>query len=63
MRWLAVGFGPFSIVNNHLATGGTVTTEGRPLAETVLLVNLSLSIESQTLAGKFSQLEKGQFTY
>ena len=45
------------------ATGGTITTERRSLAETVLLVNLSLSIESQTLAGKFSQLGKGQFTF
>jgi uncharacterized protein DUF6519 len=58
-----MGFGPFSIVNNHLATGGTVTTERRSLAETVLLLNLSLSIESQTLAGKFSQLGKGQLTF
>jgi hypothetical protein len=57
-----VGFGPFAIVNNHLSTGGTITTERRSLAETVLLMNLSLSIESQTLAGRFSQLGKGQLT-
>ena len=59
----AAGFGPFSIVNNHLATGGTVATEGRALAETVLLLNLSPSIESQTLGGTFSQLGKGNFTF
>lgn len=58
-----VGFGPFSIVNNHLATGGTITTERLVAAETVLLANLSLSIESQTLAGKFSQFGKGLSTF
>jgi len=49
-------------VNNHLATGGTIQRESRALAETVLLLNVSLSIESQTLAGKFSQLGKGPST-
>jgi Family of unknown function (DUF6519) len=57
----AAGYGPFAIVNNHLATGGTIRTEGRSLAETVLIMNLSLSIESQSL-GKFTQLNQGTFT-
>ena len=56
----AAGFGPFAIVNNHLATGGTVRRESSTLAETVLLMNLTPSIESQTVGGKFSQLGKGQ---
>jgi len=60
---LAAGFGPFSIVNNHLATGGTVEAEGRTFGATVLIGNMSLSVESQTLAGKFSQLDKGNFTF
>ena len=56
-----VGFGPFSIVNNHLATGGTVATDRRTSAETVLIANLSLSLESQTLGGTFSQMGKDNF--
>ena len=60
---IAAGFGPYSVVNNHLATGGTVEREGRTVAATVLLGNMSLSIESQTLSGKFSQLDTGKYTY
>ena len=48
----AAGYGPFSIVNNHLATGGTVKTEGPSLAETVIIVNLSTAIELQGIGAK-----------
>jgi hypothetical protein len=59
----AIGLGPFSIVNNHLATGGTVRKEATSLLpETVLIMNVSRSLESETLAGKFTQLGKAQFT-
>src|SRR5262249_61533136 len=47
----AGGYGPFSIVNNHLATGGTVRTAGRSLDETVLLLSVSPSSECATLGG------------
>jgi hypothetical protein len=51
----AAGFGPFSIVNNHFATGGTVRTkEPASLAETVAIVNLSPPIELQGLPAKYS---------
>jgi hypothetical protein len=50
----AAGYGPFSIVNNHLATGGTVKTPGPSLAETVSILNSSTAIELQGVAGKFS---------
>jgi hypothetical protein len=59
----AAGYGPFSIVNNHLSTGGTVNREGRPLAETVLILNLSTSIESQGAGGKYSGLVEGKHVY
>ena len=44
------------------ATGGTIQTEGRSVAATVIIANLSLSIESQSLGGKFTQLNQGTFT-
>jgi hypothetical protein len=50
----ALGFGPFSIQNNHLSCGGTVTTEARPIASTVLIFNVGTAIESA--ASKFSSL-------
>jgi hypothetical protein len=56
----AGGYGPFSIVTNHLSTGGMVGREGRPLAETVLILNHSTSIESQGTGGKYSGLAVGK---
>jgi hypothetical protein len=44
----ALGFGPFSIVNNHLSTTGAAET----LAATVLILNLGISVEFAAL-GKF----------
>lgn len=55
----AIGFGPFSIVNNHFGCGGTVRATGVPLAQTVLIMNLGKAIESAAgTAGSFS----GQYT-
>jgi Family of unknown function (DUF6519) len=59
----AVGYGPFAIVNNHLATGGTVKTETLSIGETVLILNLSLSFEAQAPAGKYTQLNGGVYPY
>jgi hypothetical protein len=56
----AVGFGTFSIVNNHLSTAGTVQGGGvSALAQTVFIVNLGISIEFAAL-GKFSTLGQNQ---
>ena len=50
----AGGFGPFSIVNNHLSTAGTVRGGGvSAMAQTVFILNLGISIEFASL-GKFS---------
>jgi len=59
----ASGYGPYSIVNNHLATGGMVRTEERGLAETVFILNSSPSIESNAAAGTFTQLNEGSYSY
>ena len=59
----AIGFGPFTVVNNHLATGGTVGSEGRPVGTTVQILNLSPSIESETAGATFSQLNAGSYSY
>jgi len=59
----ASGFGPFSIVNNHLSTGGTVGREDRTLAETVLILNFSPSIESQGAGGTYTSLGQGKVVY
>lgn len=45
-----VGWGPFSIVNNHLASGGLVLARGTLLAQTVLIMNLGTAIEVTTEA-------------
>ena len=42
----AIGIGPFSIVNNHLSTGGNLRGTGTELAQTVLLMNLGNAIEA-----------------
>jgi hypothetical protein len=44
---LAVGFGPFAISNNHFTCGGMVRGRGLPIAQTVLIVNLGASIETE----------------
>ncbi len=46
-----VGLGPFSVVNNSLSSGGTVTVEGIPPAVTVLIANVgaALSFSESTL--------------
>lgn len=57
----AFGFGPFSIVNNHFSTAGTPGGEGvTAIAQTVFLLNLGISIELASLAGKFSKLGQRQ---
>jgi hypothetical protein len=53
-----LGFGPFSIVNNHFGCGGTVRSSGTAIAQTVLIMNLGKAIESAaTTTGTF----KGQY--
>lgn len=44
---LAIGFGPFAISNNHFSCGGMVRGRGLPIAQTVLIVNLGASIETE----------------
>jgi hypothetical protein len=56
----AAGFGPFSIVNNHLSTAGTIREGGvSVLAQTVFILNLGISIEFAAL-GRFSSFAKTQ---
>jgi len=59
----AVGYGPFSIVNNHLGCGGTVKAAGKPLAETVLILNLGTALEVASTAGTFSGVSQGRHAY
>lgn len=49
-----LGFGPFTIVNNHFACGGNVTDTGTPLAQTVLILNLGTALESNSATNSFS---------
>jgi hypothetical protein len=57
----AAGFGPFSIVNNHFSTAGTLSGEGvTAIAQTVFILNLGISIELASLAGKFSSFSQRQ---
>lgn len=44
------GLGPFSVVNNHLATGGLVRSRGTSLVQTVYILNLGTAIETATAA-------------
>ncbi len=44
------GLGPFSVVNNHLATGGLVRSRGTSLVQTVYILNLGTAIENATAA-------------
>jgi hypothetical protein len=50
----AFGFGPFSIVNNHFACGGTVTDTTTMLAQTVLIWNVGTAIEASATTSTFS---------
>jgi hypothetical protein len=59
----AYGYGPFTIVNNQLACGGRVSAGGRPLGETVLILNLGTSIEAGASTGKFSSLKHDPSTF
>ncbi|HWY03780.1 MAG TPA: DUF6519 domain-containing protein [Candidatus Acidoferrum sp.] len=58
---VATGYGAYSIVNNHLGCGGTVKAAGRPLAETVLILNLGTALEVASAAGTFSAVSQGKY--
>ena len=49
-----LGFGPFSILGNHFATGGTIPISGSLAGMTVLLLNLGTPIEFDLAAFGFS---------
>jgi hypothetical protein len=55
----AFGFGPFSIVNNNLSTGGTVALRDKPPAMTVEIINLGIALELTSLIVDFVELYKG----
>jgi len=44
--FVAIGFGPFAISNNHFTCGGTIRGRGAPIAQTVLILNLGTAIEA-----------------
>jgi len=44
--FVALGFGPFAISNNHFTCGGTIRGRGTPIAQTVLILNLGTAIEA-----------------
>jgi len=52
------GFGPFSIVDNHLSCGGTVTANAFEFASTVYILNLGVAIEIGSMLSGFSELNK-----
>ena len=49
-----LGFGPFSFVNNHFSSGGTVTLERSAAVTTVEILNLGTLIDFVNLLGSFS---------
>jgi len=57
-----VGFGPFSIVNNHLSSGGTLYIEGTAIALTVMVLNMGVAIEVADAASSYSEMYKSTFT-
>ena len=59
---MAFGIGPFSIVNNHLSTGGNVQGAATPLAQTVFLWNFGTPIDPITAANTASGLFEGAQT-
>jgi hypothetical protein len=46
-----LGSGPFSVVNNHFSCGGTVSSSGTSLAQTVRVVNTGLAIDLSNANG------------
>jgi hypothetical protein len=44
--FVAIGFGPFAISNNHFTCGGTILGRGVSIAQTVLILNLGTAIEA-----------------
>ena len=44
--FVAIGFGPFAISNNHFTCGGTIPGRGTAIAQTVLILNLGTAIEA-----------------
>jgi len=59
----AYGYGPITVVNNHLGCGGRVRAGGRPLGETVLILNLGAAIEAGASTGKFSSMYQGESAF
>jgi hypothetical protein len=57
-----LGFGPFSILGNHLGTGGTIPISGSLTGMTVLLLNLGTPIEFDLAANGFSGVASSQQT-
>jgi hypothetical protein len=53
------GLGPFAIVNNHFATGGTLTVKGWTGALAVAILNLGLAIELDDFSGGYNGLYNG----
>ena len=49
-----LGLGPFSVVNNHFSSGGTVALAGSAAVTTVEILNLGTSIEFVNVIGNFS---------
>jgi hypothetical protein len=45
-----IGLGPFSVVNNSLSSGGTISLEGTSAALTVLILNLSAAMRANAAA-------------
>ena len=48
--FVAIGFGPFAISDNHFTCGGAVRGRGVELAQTVLIMNLGTAIEAVALS-------------
>jgi len=55
----AEGTGPFTIVNNHFATGGVLDSDEKiSIAQTVLILNWGVALEASDLIGRFSSFAK-----
>jgi hypothetical protein len=57
---LVLGFGPFSVVNNHFSSGGTVTLEGTAAVTTVEIMNLGTFIDFVNVSGGYSGYTEGR---
>ena len=53
-----LGYGPFSIVNNHLACGGMLPATTFELAQTVLIMNLGTAIDAVNAANSPTNVYK-----